>query len=282
MEATEEAGPGSINVLSRYGSPVSDSYAPDGILIGQVKMHNAMPSNLEDVKVALIESALDLPPMAKGTNLQFSSAQEAEAFRERQRALLQGMAEHIAGLGVNVVLSMKDIHPVLAETFARQNIIACRRCSASNGPWLTLRVLSLWLNWKTLADGSCEGIDGRNGGQRLLPSEENNKNAACHSAPAQQASEEIARAMDDAIGVVHVLARKVTFWPAVERLRSGSIRLRDYATSVGSLESSRRPSQMHSKSSPSRLLRTAANSNPRTLRERRLTLRVEDGWPQPI
>jgi chaperonin GroEL (HSP60 family) len=248
VQATEEAGPGSINVLSRYGSPVSESYAPEGILIGQVKMHNAMPSNIEGVKVALIESALDLPPMAKGTNLQFSSAQEAEAFRDRQRALLQGMAEHIAGLGINVLLSMKDIHPVLAETFARQGIIACRRCSASNLEAVadaTGALIVAELEDLESSDlGSCEAIEevDASGGQRgfFLLKGTPNKNAVSLviQAPTQQASEEIARAMDDAIGVVHVARKEghVLAGGGASQVEL-AIRLRDYATSVGGLES---------------------------------------------
>ena len=75
-----------------------ESYAPDGILIGQMKMHSAMLT-ASTTLASLIEGALDLPAMAKGTNLQFNSAEEAEAFRQRQRSLLTNMAEHIAALG---------------------------------------------------------------------------------------------------------------------------------------------------------------------------------------
>lgn len=248
VKATEKAGPGSINVLSRYGSPVSESYAPDGILIGQMKMHSAMPTNLDSARIALIEGALDLPPMAKGTNLQFNSAEEAEAFRQRQRALLTNMAEHIAALGANVILTMKDIHPTLAEIFARNGIIACRRCSASN-----LEAISDATGALIVAEledleaedlGTCdaiEEIDSTNG-QRgfFLLRGTPNKNAVSIvvQAPTQQASLEIARAMDDAIGVVHVARKegKVLAGGGASQVEL-AIRLREYATSVGGLES---------------------------------------------
>jgi len=248
VKATEQAGPGSINVLSRYGSPVSESYAPDGILIGQMKMHSAMPSSIENARIALIEGALDLPPMAKGTNLQFSSAEEAEAFRQRQRELLSGMAEHIAALGTNVILTMKDVHPTLAEIFARQGIIACRRCSASN-----LEAVADATNALIVAEledlesedlGTCEAIEevDSTSGQRgfFLLRGTPNKNAVSIvvQAPTQQASQEIARAMDDAIGVVHVARKegKVLAGGGASQVEL-AIRLRDYATSVGGLES---------------------------------------------
>ncbi|MBU02538.1 MAG: thermosome subunit [Halieaceae bacterium] len=248
VKATEQAAPGSINVLSRYGSPVSESYAPDGILVGQMKMHSAMPSSLDNARIALIEGALDLPAMAKGTNLQFNSAEEAEAFRQRQRTLIANMAEHVANLGTNVILTMKDIHPTLAEIFARNGIIACRRCSASN-----LEAISDATNALIVAEledlesddlGTCEAIEEveSTNGQRgfFLLRGTPNKNAVSIvvQAPTQQASQEIARAMDDAIGVVHVARKegKVLAGGGASQVEL-AIRLREFATSVGGLES---------------------------------------------
>jgi len=67
-----------------------------------------------------------------------------------------------------------------------------------------------------------------------------NKNAVSIvvQAPTQQASQEIARAMDDAIGVVHVARKegKVLAGGGASQVEL-AIRLREFATSVGGLES---------------------------------------------
>ena len=92
--------------------------------------------------------------------------------------------------------------------------------------------------------GSCEGIEevDATGGQRgfFLLKGTPNKNAVSLviQAPTQQASEEIARAMDDAIGVVHVARKEghVLAGGGASQVEL-AIRLRDYATSVGGLES---------------------------------------------
>jgi chaperonin GroEL (HSP60 family) len=248
VEATENASPGSINVISRYGSPVTDSYAPKGIVIGQVKMHNAMPSNIENASIALVDGALDLPPMAKGTNLQFNTAQDAEAFRANQRLALQGMADHILGLGANVVLTSKDINPALAELFARHGIIACRRCAASNLEAVADATNALIVSGleDLEADdlGTCGSIEevSASAGQRGFFILKDTPNANAVSlvicAPTQQTAEEISRAMDDAIGVVHVARKegKVLAGGGASQVEMAQ-HLRSYAASVGGLES---------------------------------------------
>ena len=248
VKSTENAAPGSINVLTRYGSPVSESFSPNGIIIGQVKMHNAMPDTVENARIALIDGAVDLPAMAQGTNIQFSSHEEAEAFRLRQKQMLQAMADHIIGLGANVVLSSKDINPGLAELFARNGIIACRRCAASNLEAVadaTGALIVSGLEDLEVADlGTCgvmeemSATSGQRGFFLLKDTPNTNAVSVVVYAPTQQTAQEIARAMDDAIGVVHVAREegKVLAGGGASQIDL-AISLRDYATSVGGLES---------------------------------------------
>jgi chaperonin GroEL (HSP60 family) len=248
VKATENADPSAINILSRYGQAVNKSFSPNGIIIGQVKMHNAMPDTISDAHIALIDGAVDLPSMAKGTNLQFHSAEEAENFRVRQKQMLQGMADHITGLGANVVLASKDINPGLAELFARQGIIACRRCAASNLEAVADATGALIVSGleDLEADdlGTCGSVEEMESttGQRgfFLLKDTPNKNALSIVvyAPTQQISEEINRAMTDAVGVVHIARIEGKVIPGGGASQVGmALILREYATAVGGLES---------------------------------------------
>ncbi len=248
VQATENASPGSINILSRYGQGVSESFTPNGIIIGQVKMHNAMPDSIADAKIALIDGEVDLPKMAKGTNLQFNSAEDAENFRLRQRQMLQGMADHIIGLGANIVLASKDINPALAELFARHGIIACRRCAASNLEAVADATNALIVSGLEDLEpddlGSCgvveemDATSGQRGFFLLKDTPNSNAVSIVVYAPTQQTAEEISRAMEDAVGVVHIARTEGTVLAGGGASQVQlAMSLRDYSTSVGGLES---------------------------------------------
>jgi chaperonin GroEL (HSP60 family) len=162
--------------------------------------------------------------------------------------MLQGMADHILGLGANVVLTSKDINPALAELFARHGIIACRRCAASNLEAVadaTGALIVSGLEDLEVEDlGTCGNIEevSASAGQRgfFILKDTPNANAVSLviSAPTQQTAEEISRAMDDAIGVVHVARKegKVLAGGGASQVEMAQ-HLRSYAASVGGLES---------------------------------------------
>lgn len=248
VKATENAIPESINVLTRYGSPVSNSFLPNGIIIGQMKMHNAMPDFIENAKIALIDGGIDLPAMGKGTNIQFNSAEEAENFRLRQKKMIQAMADHIVGVGANVVLTSKDINPGLAELFARQGVIACRRCAASNLEAVADATGALIVSGidDLEADdlGTCGFIEempattNQRGFFLLKDTPDSSAVSMVIYAPTQQIADEVARAIDDAIGVVHIARTEGKVLPGGGAVQVElALALRDYATSVGGLES---------------------------------------------
>jgi chaperonin GroEL (HSP60 family) len=248
VQATENASPDSINILSRYGQGVSESFTPNGIIIGQVKMHNAMPDSISDARIALIDGEVDLPKMAQGTNLQFNSAEDAENFRLRQKQMLQGMADHIIGLGANIVLASKDINPGLAELFARHGIIACRRCAASNleavADATNALIVSGLEDLEPSDLGSCgvveemDATSGQRGFFLLRDTPNSNAVSIVVYAPTQQTAEEISRAMTDAVGVVHIARTEGTVLAGGGASQVQlAMSLRDYSTSVGGLES---------------------------------------------
>ena len=139
--------------------------------------------------------------------------------------------------------------------------------------------------------GSCDAIeDDSTNGQRgfFLLRGTPNKNAVSIvvQAPTQQASLEIARAMDDAIGVVHVARKegKVLAGGGASQVEL-AIRLREYATSVGGLESLAVEAFADAlEIIPMTLAENSGQLQPiATLRElRKAHGRQEDGWSERV
>ena len=82
LEVVDASRPESVHIMTRTGSPISDSFSPNGIVIGRQKMHNAMPKSVDDVKLALIDGNLELEGFGSGVNLNLNSYSEAEEYRK--------------------------------------------------------------------------------------------------------------------------------------------------------------------------------------------------------
>lgn len=216
LEVVDASRPESVHIMTRTGSPISDSFSPNGIVIGRQKMHNAMPKSLDDVKLALIDGNLELEGFGSGVNLNLNSYSEAEEYREGQRAKLKEMADHIIGLGANIVLTTKNVDPWLAEYFAKKNVVCARRCAASNLEAIAESCAGLIVSgWEDLEEedlgsaGKCEEViqEGQPPFMLLHDTPTANTASLIICAPTEEVAHEIRRAMDDAMGVVW-LAKK--------------------------------------------------------------------------
>jgi len=216
LEVVDASRPESVHIMTRTGAPISDSFSPNGIVIGRQKMHNAMPKEVLDVKLALIDGGLELEGFGSGVNLNLNSYTEAEEYREGQRSKLKEMADHILGLGANVVLTTKNIDPWLADDFAKKQVVAARRCAASNLEAIAESTEGLIVSgWEDLeagdlgSAGRCEEViqEGQPPFMLLHNTPAANTASLIICAPTEEVAHEIRRAMDDAMGVVW-LAKK--------------------------------------------------------------------------
>jgi chaperonin GroEL (HSP60 family) len=201
-----------VNIVIRPGSSISDTYASiNGIIIDKQKMNHAMPTMVEDCKIALFDCDLIIPRFTEGVNVNFTTGKEADEYAQKRKADILTIGEHLKDMGINVIVAGKDIDPVLAEYFARNNILAVRRCNAS-----LLELVAEATNGMIASSvGDLEEADlGTSAGvtEDSNPSWEKpvlhftgvpNKvrySIVC-SGPNQETADEVSRALDDAIGV---------------------------------------------------------------------------------
>ena len=132
LEVIEASRPEAVHIMPRTGSPISDSFSPNGIVVGRQKIHSSMPTKLTHVKVAIIDGGLELEGFGQGVNLNLASYSESVEYQKGRKDALKAMADHLIELKANLVLVTKNIDPWIAEYLARNNVLAARRCAASN------------------------------------------------------------------------------------------------------------------------------------------------------
>ena len=247
LEVIEASRPEAVHIMTRTGSPISESFSPNGIVVGRQKIHSAMDTELTHVKVALIDGGLELEGFGQGVNLNLQSYGESVEYQKGRKEALKAMADHLIGLGANLVLVTKNIDPWIAEYLARNNVVASRRCAASNLEAVAQATNGLIVSGYEDLEENDLGVAGRmeeilQEGQppfMLLhdtPNDDASSLVIC--APTEEVANEIRRAMDDAMGVVWVAKNSKKIVPgggAPQVAMANS--LRAHAASVGGRES---------------------------------------------
>ena len=247
LEVVEASRPEAVHIMTRTGAPISDSFSPNGIVVGRQKFHSAMPTTLTHVKVALIDGGLELEGFGQGVNLNLQSYNESMEYQKGRKEALKAMADHLIELGANLVLVTKNIDPWVGEYLARNNILASRRCAASNLEAIAQATNGLIvsgyedLEVEDLGEaGSLEEIiqEGQPPFMLLHDTPNNEAASLVICAPTEEVANEIRRAMDDAMGVVWVAKNDGKIVPGGSAPQVGMAhRLRNYAASVGGRES---------------------------------------------
>ena len=247
LEVIEASRPEAVHIMTRTGAPISDSFSPNGIVVGRQKIHSSMPTKLTHVKVAIIDGGLELEGFGQGVNLNLASYSESVEYQKGRKDALKAMAEHLIELEANLVLVTKNIDPWIAEYLARNNVLAARRCAASNLEAIAQATNGLIVSgYEDLeaedlgTAGSLEEVIQEGQPPYMLLHDTPNNDAASLviCAPTEEVANEIRRAMDDAMGVVWVAKNEGSIVPGggapqVEMAQH----LRTYADSVGGRES---------------------------------------------
>ena len=215
LTAAKKTKPSNVNIIARPGSSITSTYdIPEGIIIDQQKMNHGMAKEITNAKIAIIDCDLILPRFTEGVNVNFQTGADADAYSQKRKADVLEIGAHLKGMGINFVLCGKDIDPVLSEFFARNNMMAVRRCNASILEMVAevtdaLIVSSLGdLTEEDLGDAERINEHTQEGWTKAvlhfngLPN--NTRHSIVCTAPSQEAADEISRALDDAIGVTYL------------------------------------------------------------------------------
>lgn len=244
VQAATRSKPSDVNIVVRPGAPVSESFFADGCIVDKSKMAHAMPDTVLGAKVALFDCELSVPQLGQGVNMSFNDPALAQQYINERKHALNDLAESIIQAGANVVLCLKDIDPVIAEVFTRAGVYASRRVAASDLESVAIATGAVIVsNPEDLepADlGDCESVEEKKfdlSPRPLLffhgvPNDE--VSSIMVFAPTEHLAFEIGRALDDAVGVVHIAHKdNAVVAGGGSAYMSMSLVVKDFAASVG-------------------------------------------------
>ncbi len=121
-----------IKIEKKAGGEVKDTKLINGILIDKEIVHSGMPREMNDAKIALINSALEIEKTETDAKINITSPEQMESFLKQEEKMLKEMVEKIKKTGANVVFCQKGIDDLAQHFLAKEGIIAVRRVKKSD------------------------------------------------------------------------------------------------------------------------------------------------------
>jgi chaperonin GroEL (HSP60 family) len=102
------------------------------MVIDKEVVHAGMPKRIQDVKIALINSALEIEKPEVDTKLNITSPEQMQKFIDEEEGMLKIMVDRIASSGANVILCQKGIDDMAQHFLAKEGIMGVRRIKESD------------------------------------------------------------------------------------------------------------------------------------------------------
>ena len=121
-----------IKVEKKEGGMVSDSQLIEGIVIDKERVHSGMPQKIENARIALIDSALEIKDTETDSEIRITSPDQLQAFLDQEEQMLKKMVEQIVESKATVVFCQKGIDDMAQHYLSKAGIFAVRRVKKSD------------------------------------------------------------------------------------------------------------------------------------------------------
>ena len=199
-----------INIQRVSGDSVEDSFLAEGIVIDKAPLSKNMPSEVKDAKIAIMKYPIELKDMNTDTKLDITSPDQFEAFLANEEQMIRDLVSKIIDSGVNVLFCQKGIDDMAEHYLKKAGIMAYKRVKKSDMERIEKATGAKFVS--DIDDLSPEklGVAGRVYLDKVFDHEltfiEDCENPKASSivlrGSTRYVTEQIARALDDALGVV--------------------------------------------------------------------------------
>jgi len=121
-----------IMVEKKTGESVTDTKLINGIILDKEGVHPGMPKRVENAKIALLDTALEVEKTEFDAKITIETPEQIESFLKEEENMLQEMVDKIAKSGANVLVCQKGIDDMVQHFLARKGILAIRRAKKSD------------------------------------------------------------------------------------------------------------------------------------------------------
>jgi archaeal chaperonin len=121
-----------IKVEKKAGGSIHDTKLIKGMVLDKEVVHPGMPKRIENAKIALINSALEVEKTEMSAEIRISNPQQMQRFLDEENKMLKSMIDKIRTTGANVVICEKGIDDMAQHYLSSSEVLAVRRAKESD------------------------------------------------------------------------------------------------------------------------------------------------------
>jgi thermosome len=234
-----------IQIISQRGGSIKDTKLIKGMVLDKARAHKNMPQKIDNAKIAVLDVGIEVQRTTTSSKIKISSPDQLDEAYQEEYQTVKDQVDALIAAGVNVLVTEKGIDDISLHYLAKQNILAIRRVKEEDikkivrATSATIRSNSMDISPEDL--GSADLVEERGmGNYKMLYFEgcENPKAVTIevHSG-ADFITEEVKRALDDALNVVKVVLDegKLMYGGGAPEIEV-AMHLREYASTLGGRE----------------------------------------------
>ena len=234
-----------IKIEKKDGAIVDDSTLVQGVIIDKERVHPGMPKKVENAKIALLNSAIEVKETEVDAEIRITDPSQMQAFIEQEEQMIKDMVDKIVDSGAQVLFCQKGIDDLAQHYLAKAGVMAVRRVKKSDIDKLSKATgAKVVTNIEDLsaADIGEAGLvsEKRISGEEMIFVEDCKEPKAVTllvRGSTDHVVDEIERAVDDAIGVVAATVEdgKVVAGGGAPEIELAK-KLKEYAESISGRE----------------------------------------------
>jgi len=199
-----------IQIIKKEGKSLAETELVRGIILDKEVVHPGMPKRVENAKIALVNSALEVEKTEIDAEIRIRTPSNVKAFLDQEAKLIEKMVERVKSSGANVLICQKGIDDIAQYQLAKAGILAVRRAKESDMEKLAkatgAEIVTSLEDLKSSDLGEAGLVEERKIGDDKMVFVEDCKSPTAVSilirAGLERMVEEAERAMNDAISVI--------------------------------------------------------------------------------
>ncbi len=121
-----------VQRVKKVGKSLFDTELIKGIIIDKEIVNAGMPKRVEDAKIALLDSPLEVEKTEFSAEIRIRDPTQMQAFLDKETRMLKDMVVKIKTSGATVLFCQKGIDDMAQHFLAKEGVIAARRVKQSD------------------------------------------------------------------------------------------------------------------------------------------------------
>ncbi|WP_407066876.1 thermosome subunit beta [Haloarcula sediminis] len=121
-----------LNIETQTGSAAGDSELLEGAVVDKDPVHEEMPTTVDDAKVLLMDTAIELEETEVDAQLSVDDPSQLQNFLDKEEEQLKELVDQVEATGANVLFCQKNIDDMAQHYLAQKGILAVKRAKKSD------------------------------------------------------------------------------------------------------------------------------------------------------